>query len=243
MENLVKEAIKTLLFEVVDFPMSYYSEKALQVRLASLLMKEPELYKPVESGLADLVLLSDHKKGLSDKENLVKEAFSVTPLQMEYRVNDKDNYKYDICILPKEEIQKIKNHNFKTDEGYIVPEIGIEIGTEKIGWKSIVEHNAKDMYKLNKTDSGGRMMKGFIITIIRTYKEGFTESRFLNLINSLKKFSETVISNTKFLCLVIRTMEVKVYFINNHNELNEYNLISLKDKESLKKAIAEKLHI
>ena len=170
MMSATEDAIVSLLLEVAYNPLDHFSEKSLQVRLASRLL--PTFSEPLETGLRQryqrqIDLLHKQEKRQYD----LARALSIPPLQMEYGVNLSGRYRLDIAILDPSEIQLITNWQLqrcvekvgkKVTWKYLYPYIGIEFGTEKVGWdKMCGSHLANDAEKVTTCHHG------FVINVMR----------------------------------------------------------------------------
>lgn len=170
MKAVTERAIVSLLVEVAQHPLDHFSEKSLQVRLASRLL--PTFSEAVETGLRaqyqkHIELLQKQEKRQYD----LARALSIPPLQMEYGVNLSGSYRLDVAILDPGEIPQITNWQLQRYVGkegnkriwkYLSPYIGIEFGTEKVGWdKMCGSHLANDAEKVSTCRSG------FVINVMR----------------------------------------------------------------------------
>lgn len=170
MRAVTEGAIVSLLAEVAQHPLDHFSEKSLQVRLASRLL--PAFSEAVETGLRQqyrrhIELLQKQEKRQYD----LGRALSIPPLQMEYGVNLSGSYRLDVAILDPAEIPQITNWQLQRYVGkdgnkrvwkYLSPYIGIEFGTEKVGWdKMCGSHLANDAEKVSTC------RHGFVINVMR----------------------------------------------------------------------------
>ena len=82
---------------------------------------------------------------------------------MEYGNNLHGPYRVDIAVLDPEEIHTITNPQLQdSDENYLKPLIGIEIGTEKCGWDQMTKkHLENDLKKVIECHCG------YIINVMR----------------------------------------------------------------------------
>ena len=162
--QIAESAILKFLVEVSTNPLAHFSEKSLQVRLAAMLLKNSKLSKPVPTGIAqrpsylrklELMVaeeLADRKRDLLSAYH-AKLAFSIPPLQMEYGCGG--GRRLDLAILSPQSIGEVVNMQFQTDcSEYIKPLIGIELGTEKTGWRGMDKHLINDGKKLSQCEHG-----------------------------------------------------------------------------------------
>ena len=181
-EEIVNESIKELILEVSKNPLLHFSEKSLQVRLAARLMKYPELSTPIQTHLYERYEKQIGK--LKVNEPYVRNALCIAPLQMEYGTNDPGAYRIDIAILDPEEIRLIDNWQFQRERKYLVPLIGVEIGTEKTGMgKTSDKHLKNDAFKLRNSTLG------YILNVLRnTNVCGKQTKSYQNKVNQLESF-------------------------------------------------------
>ncbi|MDP6569822.1 MAG: hypothetical protein QGF57_01120, partial [Candidatus Marinimicrobia bacterium] len=85
LKYFVENSIVELLSEVIVHPLSHFSEKSLQVRLADKLLKNKKLSTPIKSGINDKYFKQINRLNITD--NYKGKVFSVPPLQMEYGLN------------------------------------------------------------------------------------------------------------------------------------------------------------
>jgi len=159
-EEIVNECVKELILEVSRNPLLHFSEKSLQVRLAAKLMKYPELSTPIQTHLYERYEKQIGK--LKVNASYVRDALCIAPLQMEYGTNDPGPYRIDIAILDPEEIRLIDNWQFQKQGKYLIPVIGIEIGTEKTGMGKVSDtHLRNDAHKLRNSK------RAYILNVLR----------------------------------------------------------------------------
>jgi len=159
-EEIVNECIKELILEVSKNPLLHFSEKSLQVRLAAKFIKYPELSTPIQTRLYERY--EKQMRRLKSNESYLRNALSIAPLQMEYGTNDPGPYRIDIAILDREEIKLINSWQFQKEGKYLIPVIGIEIGTEKTGMGKISDKHLK-----NDADKLKDSRRGYILNILR----------------------------------------------------------------------------
>jgi hypothetical protein len=201
-KKIVDECIRDLLLDISANPLIHFSEKALQVRLASKLLTFPEFADPVPTGLPkkyekELLKLGQPKEYFDN-------VLSIPPLQMEYGTNDKGAYRIDIVILDASQIKLIESWQFKRRESeenntgrskrykeyYLDPAIGIEIGTEKTGMsKMSQEHLVNDAKKLKN------VKHAYVLNVIRNTnvspKKG---GKYCNKELQIKKFKDGLVN-------------------------------------------------
>jgi hypothetical protein len=197
MRAVTERAIVSLLVEVAQHPLDHFSEKSLQVRLASRLL--PAFSEAVETGLRQqyqrhIELLQKQEKRQYD----LARALSIPPVQMEYGVNLSGSYRLDIAILDPGEIPQITNWQLQRYIGkdgnkriwkYLSPYIGIEFGTEKVGWdKMCGSHLANDAEKVSTCRSG------FVINVMRnTIWSRPKTGRHDNKVAQVEKFKQAMV--------------------------------------------------
>ena len=160
--GFVEDAVKELVLEVAANPLSHFSEKTLQLRLSSRLLKIPDLSTPLPTGIAEryrreleLICGEEHLRG-RDIAGCVGRVYSVPPLQMEYGNNLSGSYRIDIAILDPNDIGGIiyplslQNARKK----YLVPVVGVEFGTEKSLWTNMQTHLSNDAMKVTECRHG-----------------------------------------------------------------------------------------
>lgn len=182
MQTDTEDAIISLLEEVVQFPLDHFSEKSLQIRLATRLL--PKFSDRVRTGLEHRYAKYIRRIQEQGKRNYdLTKVLSIPPLQMEYGVNLSGPYRLDVAVLNPAEISQVCNWQLqrrcettgtKKEFNYLKPFIGIEFGTEKTGWdKMSGSHLANDAEKVNTCS------KGFIINVMRnTNLSGSTTGRY-----------------------------------------------------------------
>ncbi|MDP6853638.1 MAG: hypothetical protein QF380_06140 [Candidatus Marinimicrobia bacterium] len=191
LKYFVENSIVELLSEVIVHPLSHFSEKSLQVRLADKLLKNKKLSTPIKSGINDKYFKQINRLNITD--NYKGKVFSVPPLQMEYGLNiDSKPYRMDIVILDPAEIKSICSWQLQNEnKKYLEPVIGIEIGTEKSSWgKMSGNHLENDAQKMKK----GKVKFGYILNIMRNTnvckKNSLSYKKKYNQINNFKKGME-----------------------------------------------------
>jgi len=163
-KDIVENSIVELFNEVVINPLSHFSEKSLQVRLAKKLLSYKQLSTPIPTGIDKKY--AKQIKRLNIQDNYAQNVFSVPPLQMEYGLNIKSQpFRMDIVILNPKEINTICSWQLQNaSKNYLSPQVGIEIGTEKSGWRKMSrDHLENDARKM----VNGKVAKGYIINIMR----------------------------------------------------------------------------
>ena len=181
-EEIVNECMKELILEVSKNPLLHFSEKSLQVRLAAKLIKYPELSTPIQTHLYERY--EKEMRRLKANESYLRNALCIAPLQMEYGTNDPGAYRIDIAILDPEEIRLIDNWQFQRERKYLVPLIGVEIGTEKTGIGKISDrHLENDAFKLRNSKLG------YVLNVLRnTNVCGKQTKSYQNKVNQLESF-------------------------------------------------------
>lgn len=238
-DYMVKKSIKDVILEISKNPLIYFSEKRLQVRLASKLSSYSELSKPIQTSL-----YKQYKKNiekLGSEESYLDKSLSIAPLQMEYGINETGSYRLDIAILDPEGIKLIDNWQFKIGQKNLDPLIAIEIGTEKSGVKNMCNHLENDAKKLKN------YKKSYILNVIRnTNVCGKQTKDYKNKelqLDKFKKFLKTVLSSPKYaqincIGLIIHIAYQELEFFGN-NEWKRFNILS--EDEEFEKAVTEKL--
>ena len=242
MEKLVKKAIEDLLHEVIEYPMSYFSEKALQVRLTAKLLENKKLKQPLSTDIYKNNSTLFEQNNIDIK--LLEKMLAIPRVQMEYPIRSqtktkkKDRSKFDIVVLNSQEINTMR---FKKNNNYLNPEIAIEIGTEKIGKSHLTEHMGSDFRKLQKAQYG------VILNIIR-YRRLKTNSEWKKEIEQIiSKENLKIIkwnekpNNKKISCIsmIVNIYDQSVSFLNSKNDWDTFDL---KEKNNgLTEAIIDKL--
>lgn len=221
-EQKVKESIQEFLFEVIEYPMSYFSEKALQLKLSSKLLKHQELSSPIQTSLYQRFCKQIDRIMVS--KTILDKSLSISPLQMEFGVDiEKLPYRMDIAILNPKKIKNIDSWQFQEQKKYLRPLIGIELGTEKTGWgKMSKEHLDNDEVKLSTAE------KGYIINVMRNTNvcQKGTVS-YKNKERQIDKFKDAILnkrkngSKTNWIALIshIGYQEIEIFDDNNWSGL------------------------
>lgn len=222
LEKNVNKAVKDFILDVAKYPLSYYKEKSLQMKLSSLLMEEELCSTPVLSNMGIEIIKEMQLTGVEKMR--MEELYSIRPLQLEYRAKDMDGKKrrYDIAILP---IKEIKNSNmpFRDEENFIKPLIGIEIGTENVAWSRVVEHFENDYAKLINAHNG------IIINIIRNVNvvnENENENeRYSDLIKDMQKCSKNASNRIVYIGMIVNIKNLKLHILKNDHEFEKFDLL------------------
>lgn len=215
-EKYVKESIKELISEISKDPFLHFSEKSLQARLAAKLLNCSELSKPIPTLLYE------------------KYALSIPPLQMEYGVKEIPHARIDIAILDQNKIKSIDSCQFKKGGKFLDPIIGIEIGTEKNGWKKMPEHLKKDAEKLKNCDIG------YILTVMRNcnVKSSQKKDNQIELFKKdMQKIATSKDTNINWIGLIIYIKDQKVDFFDKNNKWETFQNPS----DEFTKAVINKL--
>jgi len=167
----VETAIEALLLEVASHPLCHFSEKSLQVRLASKLLFDSDFSMPLPTNIRQRYkpqLISIEKDEARCLQQYYDEAYKTTPLQMEYGNNLPGPYRVDLAILNPDDIRRIETVQLQdADNKYLKPLVGIEFGTEKSGWAQMSNmHLVNDARKVSECDHG------YIINVMRNTNFG-----------------------------------------------------------------------
>jgi len=238
-DKMIKKSIKELILEISQNPLLHFSEKSLQVRLAAKLIKYPELSTPIQTRLYERY--EKQMRRLESNESYLRNALSIAPLQMEYGTNDRAPYRIDIAILDPEEIRLIDSWQFQRERKYLVPVIGIEIGTEKIGMGKISDKHLKnDAEKLKDSKLG------YILNILRnTNVCGKQTKSYENKVQQLDSFRnglrrESMLSkhpHINWIGLIIHIAYQEVEFFGINNDWKTFTVPS----KNFQSAVNEKL--
>lgn len=236
-DRIVRKSIRELILEVSKNPLLHFSEKSLQVRLAAKLIKYPELSTPIQTRLYERY--EKQMKRLRSNESYLKNALSIAPLQMEYGTNDRGPYRIDIAICDPGEIRLIDNWQFQKTGKYLVPLIGIEIGTEKTGMgKMSNTHLKNDALKLRNAKLG------YIFNVLRnTNVCGRQTKSYQNKADQLKLFKKGLKSmlceypQINWIGLIIHIAYQEVEFLDISNGWRTFTILSKKFED----AVNEKL--
>ncbi len=223
--NIVKIVLKDTIIEIINNPLSYFSEKSLQLRISSKLIQYPQISRLIPTAIRNRY--AKYYKNLGQKPVTIDRLTSISKLQMEYGTNDKGAYRIDIAILDHEDIKKIDSFQFQINGRYLDPIIGIEIGTEKSGLNNMTKkHLENDAFKLRNSKTA------FVVNIIRntnlsrigtkSYKD--KEDRLQDFKNGLKEIA-IFKKNIIWIGLIIYVNYNKIELFNSDNTWTEYSPI------------------
>jgi len=225
-DRIVKKSIRELILEVSKNPLLHFSEKSLQVRLAAKLIKYPELSTPIQTRLYERY--EKQMRRLKSNESYLRNALSIAPLQMEYGTNDPGPHRIDIAILDPKEIRHIDNWQFQKQGKYLIPVIGIEIGTEKTGMGKVSDtHLRNDAYKLRNSK------RAYILNVLRNtnvcgkrtisyQKKDHQLESFRDGLRSMSHNPEY--SQTNWIGLIVHVAYQEVEFLDNSHEWRTYTM-------------------
>lgn len=160
--NKINDIIAEFCHNTINEPLTFFSESDLQALLFSQLILK---------GFLNLVK-TNCRRGGANKDNLKSNGYYKTyQVHKEYGLNQSPNARIDIAIFEKAELAKIDNPNLKLKNKYIVPHIGIELGTHKTSkHKSHIENDIKKI-KYNN------IKYGYLIYIIKDETFSFINSK------------------------------------------------------------------
>ena len=238
--EITSKAIKDALIQLGIHPLLHFSEKSIQVSLASKLLCSKEVSTPVETSIYNRFEKRIGKLWASEKD--LSNALSVTPLQMEYWNNEKwKAYRIDIAILNPDDIKKIDSWQFQSQWRYLDPLVWIEIWSEKSWWNEMSgKHLENDAFKLSTSKHA------YILNIMRNtnvsqkWSKGYErKSSQMNSFKESMKKKSLKYPNINWVWLILHVAYKEVELLCKDNEWKFFKIPS-KDYE---KAVNDKLWI
>lgn len=133
----IDQAVAKVCIQIIQEPLSYFSEADIQQMLVEELRKIKELRKTYKTKIP---------KG-TDANSL----YTTSLLHREYGAGDKS--RIDVVVFDPEDVATIDNVNLKNGKEYLLPVYAFELGTEKSSNTYLVTYNhvKGDLEKLLKT--------------------------------------------------------------------------------------------
>jgi hypothetical protein len=155
--NQINQILFQFCHDVINEPLCFFSEADLQAML----------YKELNSKFSKPIT-TNYNKGPNSKEK-----YQTYQVHREYGVKDKPYARMDLVIFSEASISKINNPNLtikqNNKEEYLVPEVGIEMGTHKT--TDYKKHLDGDIEKLNGLN------RGYLVYIMREESLSSTYSK------------------------------------------------------------------